>query len=62
MSENERQDLLMDYSLANLADIPVNWCAELGTVLANDEVVNGLSVRGGYPVERKLMRQWSLRI
>ena len=62
MSEKERQDLLMDYRLAYLADIPVNWCAELGTVLANDEVVNGLSVRGGYPVERKLMRQWSLRI
>ncbi len=62
MSERERQELLMDYRLAYLADIPVNWCAELGTVLANDEVVNGLSVRGGYPVERKLMRQWSLRI
>ena len=62
MSEKEQQDLLMNYRLAYLADIPVNWCAELGTVLANDEVVNGLSVRGGYPVERKLMRQWSLRI
>ncbi|MBP5190668.1 MAG: leucine--tRNA ligase [Bacteroidales bacterium] len=62
MSEAERQQLLMDYRLAYLADIPVNWCAELGTVLANDEVVGGLSVRGGYPVERKLMRQWSLRI
>ena len=62
MSEAERQQLMMDYRLAYLADIPVNWCAELGTVLANDEVVGGLSVRGGYPVERKLMRQWSLRI
>ncbi len=62
MSEGERQDYLMGYRLAYLADIPVNWCAELGTVLANDEVVGGLSVRGGYPVERKLMRQWSLRI
>ncbi|MBO7490551.1 MAG: leucine--tRNA ligase [Bacteroidales bacterium] len=62
MSDKEQQDLLMNYRLAYLADIPVNWCAELGTVLANDEVVNGLSVRGGYPVERKLMRQWSLRI
>ena len=62
MSEKEQQDYLMNFRLAYLADIPVNWCAELGTVLANDEVVNGLSVRGGYPVERKLMRQWSLRI
>ena len=62
MSEEERQDYLMNFRLAYLADIPVNWCPELGTVLANDEVVNGLSVRGGHPVERKLMRQWSLRI
>ena len=60
--ESQRAKLLMNYRLAYLADIPVNWCAELGTVLANDEVVGGLSVRGGYPVERKLMRQWSLRI
>ncbi len=62
MDERERSEHLMNFRLAYLADIPVNWCAELGTVLANDEVVNGLSVRGGYPVERKLMRQWSLRI
>ena len=60
--ETRRQQVLMNYRLAYLADIAVNWCPELGTVLANDEVVNGLSVRGGYPVERKLMRQWSLRI
>ena len=60
--EARRQQVLMNYRLAYLADIPVNWCAELGTVLANDEVVGGVSVRGGYPVERKLMRQWSLRI
>ncbi|MBR2958932.1 MAG: leucine--tRNA ligase [Bacteroidales bacterium] len=60
--ENRRQQVLMNYRLAYLADTYVNWCAELGTVLANDEVVGGLSVRGGYPVERKLMRQWSLRI
>ena len=60
--ETKRQQVLMNYRLAYLADTAVNWCAELGTVLANDEVVNGLSVRGGYPVERKLMRQWSLRI
>ena len=62
MNEAERQQLLMNYRLAYLADTAVNWCPELGTVLANDEVVGGLSVRGGYPVERKLMRQWSLRI
>ena len=62
MSEEEKSKTLMNYRLAYLADIPVNWCPQLGTVLANDEVVNGLSVRGGYPVERKLMRQWSLRI
>ena len=60
--EAKKQQVLMNYRLAYLADIPVNWCAELGTVLANDEVVNGLSVRGGFPVERKLMRQWSLRV
>lgn len=62
MSEIQQQEYLMNYRLAYLADTAVNWCPELGTVLANDEVVNGLSVRGGYPVERKLMRQWSLRI
>lgn len=62
LSHDEQQDYLMNFRLAYLADIPVNWCPQLGTVLANDEVVNGLSVRGGYPVERKLMRQWSLRI
>ena len=61
-NEGKRQEVLMNYRLAYLADIAVNWCSELGTVLANDEVVGGLSVRGGYPVERKLMRQWSLRI
>ena len=61
-SEKEKQDMLMHYRLAYLSDSMVNWCADLGTVLANDEVVNGVSVRGGYPVERKLMRQWSLRV
>ena len=60
--EPRRRQVLMNYRLAYLADTAVNWCPELGTVLANDEVVGGLSVRGGYPVERKLMRQWSLRI
>ena len=61
-SEKERQEILMHYRIAYLSDSMVNWCAGLGTVLANDEVVNGVSVRGGYPVERKLMRQWSLRV
>ncbi len=61
-SETEQQAVLMNYRLAYLADTWVNWCAGLGTVLANDEVVNGLSVRGGYPVERKLMKQWILRV
>ena len=62
MSEKEQQTTLMNYRLAYLADTWVNWCAGLGTVLANDEVVNGLSVRGGFPVERKLMKQWILRV
>jgi leucyl-tRNA synthetase len=61
-NEEEQQSILMDYRLAYLSDCMVNWCPKLGTVLANDEVVNGSSVRGGCPVERKLMRQWSLRI
>lgn len=62
MSEKAQQTVLMNYRLAYLADTWVNWCTGLGTVLANDEVVNGLSVRGGFPVERKQMKQWSLRI
>lgn len=61
-SDKEKADVLMNYRIAYLSDSMVNWCSELGTVLANDEVVNGVSVRGGYPVERKSMRQWSLRI
>jgi leucyl-tRNA synthetase len=61
-TEVQKQEILMHYRLAYLADTWVNWCQELGTVLANDEVVNGVSERGGYPVERKLMKQWSLRI
>lgn len=61
-SEKQQQELLMNYRLAYLSDTVVNWCPQLGTVLANDEVNNGLSERGGFPVERKLMRQWSLRI
>ena len=62
MSEKEQQEILMNYRLAYLADTMVNWCPELGTVLANDEVQDGLSVRGGYPVIRKSMKQWLLRI
>lgn len=60
--EQRRSDILMNYRLAYLSYTAVNWCPELGTVLANDEVKDGLSVRGGHPVERKSMRQWSLRI
>lgn len=60
--EKRKSDILMNYRLAYLADTMVNWCAELGTVLANDEVKEGLSVRGGYPVVQKKMRQWSLRV
>ncbi|MBR2493572.1 MAG: leucine--tRNA ligase [Paludibacteraceae bacterium] len=60
--EKKQQEILMNYRIAYLADISVNWCPKLGTVLANDEVSEGLSVRGGYPVEQKVMRQWSLRV
>ncbi len=62
MTEKQQQEMLMHYRMTYLSDTMVNWCPQLGTVLANDEVVGGLSVRGGYPVERKSMRQWSLRI
>ncbi len=61
-SEKRREEVLQNYRLAYLADTPVNWCPALGTVLANDEVKEGLSVRGGHPVEQKVMKQWSLRI
>ncbi|MBK6344959.1 MAG: leucine--tRNA ligase [Bacteroidales bacterium] len=61
-TEKEQQELLMNYRLAYLADTMVNWCPALGTVLANDEVSEGFSVRGGHPVERKSMKQWLLRI
>jgi len=61
-SENEKQETLMNYRIAYLGDSMVNWCSALGTVLANDEVVDGLSERGGYPVEQRKMRQWSLRV
>lgn len=62
MPERQRQIVLMDYRIAYLADTMVNWCPALGTVLANDEVKDGLSERGGYPVLRKSMKQWLLRI
>jgi leucyl-tRNA synthetase len=61
-SEQEQSDILLKYRLTYLADAYVNWCPALGTVLANDEVKDGVSERGGYPVERKLMRQWMMRI
>ena len=61
-SERQKEDVLQNYRLTYLADSWVNWCPALGTVLANDEVINGLSERGGHPVEQKLMRQWSMRI
>lgn len=60
--ERKKEEVLQEYRLAYLADSWVNWCPALGTVLANDEVVNGVSERGGHPVEQKLMRQWSMRI
>ena len=61
-SEKEKSDVLMNYRIAYLGNTMVNWCPKLGTVLANDEVSEGLSIRGGYPVEQKLMYQWCLRV
>ena len=61
-SEKEQQQILMNYRIAYLGEMMVNWCPKLGTVLANDEVVEGVSVRGGYPVVQKKMRQWCLRV
>jgi leucyl-tRNA synthetase len=62
LSSVEKQKLLLKYRLTYLAETEVNWCPQLGTVLANDEIVNGVSERGGYPVVRKKMKQWSMRI
>ena len=62
LSEKERSDLLMQYRIAYLGETSVNWCPALGTVLANDEVKEGYSVRGGFPVEQKKMKQWQLRV
>ncbi|MCA0430722.1 MAG: leucine--tRNA ligase [Bacteroidetes bacterium] len=61
-NEKKKSDILMNFRLAYLGDSFVNWCPALGTVLANDEIKDGLSERGGHPVERKLMKQWSMRI
>jgi len=61
-SDKEKADVLMNYRIAYLGETAVNWCPKLGTVLANDEVKEGLSVRGGFPVEQKKMRQWQLRV
>ena len=62
MDEKQKSDTLMNYRIAFMGETMVNWCAGLGTVLANDEVVDGVSVRGGFPVEQKKMRQWCLRV
>ena len=62
MDEKAKSDTLMNYRIAYLGNTMVNWCAELGTVLANDEVSEGVSIRGGYPVEQKVMYQWCLRV
>ena len=61
-SETKKQEILLKYRMTYLAETEVNWCPQLGTVLANDEIVNGVSERGGYPVIRKKMKQWSMRI
>ncbi|HQG68014.1 MAG TPA: class I tRNA ligase family protein, partial [Paludibacteraceae bacterium] len=62
LSEKQQQEILLNYRIAYLADTKVNWCPALGTVLANDEVSEGVSIRGGYPVEQRIMRQWCLRV
>ena len=62
MSEKEKSDVLMNYRIAYRGKTMVNWCTKLGTVLANDEVSEGVSIRGGYPVEQKIMNQWCLRV
>ena len=62
MTQVQKNDVLMNYRIAYLGNTMVNWCPKLGTVLANDEVSEGLSIRGGYPVEQKMMSQWCLRV
>jgi len=61
-SKAQKEEILLNYRLTYLSNTEVNWCADLGTVLANDEVINGVSERGGYPVTKKKMRQWSMRV
>ena len=61
-SGEEKQAILLNYRLTYISETEVNWCAKLGTILANDEIVNGVSERGGYPVTKKKMKQWSMRI
>ena len=61
-SEEKKQKILLNYRLTYLAETQVNWCPKLGTVLANDEIVNGVSERGGFAVIKKKMTQWSMRI
>jgi leucyl-tRNA synthetase len=61
-SKVKKEEILLNYRLTYLSNTEVNWCADLGTVLANDEIINGVSERGGYPVTKKKMRQWSMRI
>ena len=61
-SPEKKDQILLDYRLTYISETEVNWCAELGTILANDEIVNGVSERGGFPVTKKKMKQWSMRI
>ncbi len=61
-TQDEKDEVLLNYRLAYLSDSEVNWCSDLGTVLANDEIINGVSERGGYPITKKKMKQWSMRI
>lgn len=61
-SQTEQETILLGYRLTYLSETEVNWCADLGTVLANDEIINGVSERGGFPVTKKKMKQWSMRI
>ena len=61
-SKVQKEEILLNYRLTYLSNTEVNWCADLGTVLANDEVINGVSERGGYPVTKKKMKQWSMRV
>ena len=62
MTEAEQLQVLMNYRIVYLGETMVNWCPQLGTVLANDEVVDGVSERGGFPVVQKKMKQWGLRV